>query len=91
LKFFESVRKERSERIQSSAGEMRRLLHLDDGKEQRERDRKMRGVAGRSRGVKGEDKGEDVRNPDLWADEEWQEYMWGVDIMREAVEAWDRK
>jgi len=32
-----------------------------------------------------------LRNPDLWADEEWQEYMWGVDITREAVEAWDRK
>ncbi|KAN0116819.1 salicylate hydroxylase [Hyaloscypha variabilis] len=91
LKVFESVRKERAERIQSSAGETRRVLHLDDGKEQRERDRKMRGVAGRSRGLKGEEKGEDVRNLDLWADEEWQEYMWGVDIMREAVEAWDRK
>jgi salicylate hydroxylase len=51
LKVFESVRKERAERIQSSAGETRRVLHLDDGKEQRERDRKMRGVGREISGV----------------------------------------
>jgi salicylate hydroxylase len=66
LKVYEAVRKERGEKIQNSASEMRRTLHLPDGEEQRKRDAAMR--AG------GEEGG---HNPDLWADGEWQDFMWG--------------
>ncbi|KAH8766468.1 salicylate hydroxylase [Hyaloscypha sp. PMI_1271] len=76
LNVFQAVRKERAEKIQSSASATRQVLHLPDGEEQRVRDQRMRG-AGKP------------KNPDLWADEQWQQYMWGVDVMREVLEAWE--
>ncbi|KAE9376350.1 FAD/NAD(P)-binding domain-containing protein [Stipitochalara longipes BDJ] len=93
LKVFEGVRKERAERIQSSAAETRRVLHLVDGEEQSERDSIIRTVSGRAKGEGNEEDGEggNGRNPDLWADEKWQTYMWGVDIMREALDAWESR
>ena len=90
LKVFEAVRKERAERIQSSATETRRVLHLPDGEEQRERDRRMKARTRREHGQnETRERGEDIRNPDLWADGTWQGYMWGVDIMKEALQAWE--
>lgn len=85
LKIFERVRKERAERVQNSASETRRVLHLPDGEEQRARDARMRGVGKGQRLVDGE-KG---RNPDLWADRQWQEFMWGVDVMKVVIESWE--
>lgn len=79
LRVYELVRKKRGEDIQASAAETRRALHLPDGEEQRKRDEAMR--------KSGEGKG--GKNPDLWADSEWQDFMWGVDVMRNTVEEWD--
>lgn len=62
LAVYESVRKERAERIQNSAAVTRKALHLPDGEEQRKRDEAIRGSG---------------KNPDLWADPSWQEFMWG--------------
>ncbi|KAJ4301272.1 hypothetical protein N0V90_003363 [Kalmusia sp. IMI 367209] len=78
LGVYEAVRKERGERIQASATAVRGSLHLEDGPEQERRDEAIR----RSKGGKGD-------NPDLWADRKWQEYMWGVDVMRETIEEWE--
>ncbi|KAK6362619.1 hypothetical protein TWF730_000075 [Orbilia blumenaviensis] len=80
LKVYEMVRKERGEAIQASARDTQRVLHLKDGREQEERDRRIGESTMAARG--GEKKG----NPDLWADLRWQEYMWGVDVMKEAAE-----
>lgn len=66
LKVYEAVRKERGEKIQNSAAVTRKALHLVDGEEQRKRD-----LAIRDGGKEG------GRNPDLWADREWQDFMWG--------------
>ncbi|KAK6532104.1 hypothetical protein TWF694_003266 [Orbilia ellipsospora] len=87
LKVYEAVRKERGEAIQASATATQRQLHLVDGKEQEERDRRIREsteAARRDGGNNGE-----KRNPDLWADQQWQEFMWGVDIMKDTLERWD--
>lgn len=65
LEVYQSVRKARAEAVQGSANTTRRSLHLPDGPEQKERDRK---ISEASRG-----KGE---NPDMWADKTFQEFMW---------------
>jgi salicylate hydroxylase len=62
LKVYEIVRKERAEKVQSSAAETRLALHLPDGEKQRQRDEAIK--SGGS-------------NLDLWADKKWQEFMWG--------------
>ncbi|KAK6357725.1 hypothetical protein TWF718_002034 [Orbilia javanica] len=80
LKVYEVIRKERGEAIQASARDTQKILHLKDGREQEERDRRIRESTVAARG--GEKKG----NPDLWADLRWQEFMWGVDVMKEAAE-----
>jgi hypothetical protein len=71
------VRKTRAEAGQASAGAMQYSLHLDDGPEQRERDRLI-GVAAR---VGGE-------NPDLWANADFQEFVWCLDVMRDTIIKW---
>lgn len=78
LKVYELARKERGEKIQASASHVRHALHLPDGPEQQDRDRAIR-AAGQGQG----------RNPDLWADVQWRDYMWGVDVMKEIMESWD--
>lgn len=91
LNVFQAVRKERAEKIQSSASATRQVLHLPDGEEQRVRDQRMRG-AGKPKSNGRDSRATEAnngRNPDLWADEQWQQYMWGVDVMREVLEAWE--
>lgn len=80
---YEAVRKERAERIAASASGTSRSLHLPDGPEQEERDMAIKS-AGRIDGTK------EVTTADKWRDSEWQEYMWGVDVMRETIENWDQ-
>ncbi|PYI07409.1 FAD/NAD(P)-binding domain-containing protein [Aspergillus sclerotiicarbonarius CBS 121057] len=58
----ERVRKDRAEKIQKSAAVTRKALHLPDGDEQRKRDEAIRGPG---------------KNPDRWADQDWQDFMWG--------------
>ena len=77
LKVYEAMRKARAETIQNSATTMRRVLHLPDGPEQKERDQNMKG-AGNPGG----------KNPDLWADPAFQDLMWGVDVMSETLAQW---
>ncbi|KAL4810661.1 salicylate hydroxylase [Aspergillus unguis] len=74
LEVYESVRKERAEKIQKSASVTRKALHLPDGEEQRKRDEAIRGPG---------------KNPDLWADHDWQDFMWGTDVMKDTVDNWD--
>ncbi len=78
LKVYETVRKTRAETIQNSAHTTRRALHMLDGPEQEKRDLDMKS-AGKAGG----------RNPDLWADQAFQHFMWGVDVMSEAQARFD--
>ncbi|KAJ5134734.1 salicylate hydroxylase [Penicillium atrosanguineum] len=78
LAVYESVRKERAERIQNSATVTRKALHLPDGEEQRKRDEAIRGSTQGS-----------GKNPDLWADSSWQDFKWGTDVMKDTVDNWD--
>ena len=70
LKVYESVRKSRAERIQSSAAQMRQVLHHRDGPEQVERDRLINTAH-----VEGS------KHPDLWADPTFQDWVWGYDVV----------
>ncbi|KAL3475981.1 salicylate hydroxylase [Aspergillus californicus] len=74
LKVYQSIRKERAEKIQNSASETRLALHLPDGEKQRQRDEAIKSGG---------------KNPDLWADKSWQEFMWGTDVMKQTVDGWD--
>lgn len=78
LEVYQEVRKKRGETIQQSAAQTRKSLHLVDGPEQQKRDDAIRAAAcGKG------------HNPDLWADTEFQSFMWGVDVMKDIVEKWD--
>jgi salicylate hydroxylase len=61
------LRKERGGKIQNSASETRNSLHLPDREEQMKRDEAIRTSS----------TGQGGRNPDLWTDSEWQDFMWG--------------
>ena len=75
LRVYERVRKTRGELIQESAVKTRNALHLPDGPEQERRDAAMAGTG---------------PNPDLWANCEWQDYMWAADNMKDTVENWEK-
>ncbi|MCJ1319937.1 hypothetical protein MMC15_005273 [Xylographa vitiligo] len=77
LEIYQHVRKSRAEAIQLSATTTRKALHLPDGPEQQKRDEAIRNS----------NKG--GHNPDLWADTEWQQTMWGVDVMKDTLENWE--
>lgn len=75
LGVYEAVRKSRAEAIQNSAATTRQALHLPDGPEQEKRDEAIAGTG---------------PNPDLWADRDWQDFMWGVDVMKDTVDDWGK-
>ena len=75
LRVYEAVRKSRAEAIQNSAAMTRHVLHLPDGPEQEERDKAIAGQG---------------PNPDLWVDRDWQDFMWGVDVMRDTLQDWGK-
>ena len=77
MEVYQEVRKDRAEKIQNSTLDTRKALHLPDGPEQRSRDEK----------IKAANKG--GKNPDKWADRSWQEFMYGVDVMRETRDNWN--
>ncbi|KAH8590928.1 hypothetical protein B0O99DRAFT_285698 [Bisporella sp. PMI_857] len=81
LRVYEAVRKARGEHIAAGAVSTGKSLHLPDGPEQRKRDEAIRN-AGRDNLGNGD-------HSDKWRDATWQEYMWGVDVMRETVERWE--
>ncbi|KAF3390573.1 3-hydroxybenzoate 6-hydroxylase 1 [Penicillium rolfsii] len=74
LKVYEIIRKDRAEKIQNSAAETRVALHLPDGEKQRQRDEAIKSGG---------------KNPDLWADKSWQQFMWGTDVMKQTVDGWN--
>ncbi|CAF1223470.1 unnamed protein product [Adineta steineri] len=78
LKVYELLRKERAEIIQTSAVHMRQTLHLHDGKQQEERDDLIRNK------VKGD------CNPDLWSDESFEAWCWGMDVQQQAITMWNQ-
>ncbi|UZJ50707.1 hypothetical protein CBS101457_000027 [Exobasidium rhododendri] len=78
LEVYEEVRKTRAETIQQSASSTRKSLHLPDGPQQQKRDLAIAN-AGKGQG----------HNPDMWADSEFQDFMWGVDIMKDICQNWD--
>ena len=75
LGVYEAVRKSRGEAIQNSAATTRQVLHLPDGPEQEKRDKAIAGTG---------------PNPDLWADHDWQDFMWGVDVMKDTLQDWEK-
>lgn len=82
LALYESIRKERAEKIAASALHTGRTLHLSDGPEQDKRDESIRRAG--SKGGSGK-----PDTADKWTDQKWQDYMWGVDVMRETVDKWN--
>ncbi|PNY24757.1 Salicylate hydroxylase [Tolypocladium capitatum] len=73
---YELVRKDRGERIAASASMIATTLHLPDGPEQRKRDE---AITNYNNGMD---------HPDKWVDSEWQDFMWGVDVMAETIDNW---
>lgn len=81
LRVYEAVRKERAEKIAASAMGTSKSLHLPDGPEQERRDMAIRNA--------GREGAEESDTADKWRDQQWQDYMWGVDVMRVTIEKWD--
>lgn len=73
LKVYQAVRKSRAEAMQQSAASTRDALHLPDGCEQEQRDKAM---------------AEYGPSNDLWIDRKWQDFMWGVDVMKDTLRDW---
>jgi hypothetical protein len=62
--------------VQASGSENRITLHLPDGPEQLARDAQFLESASGS-------------NPDKWSDRETQQFLWGWDAEKVALEAWN--
>lgn len=78
LRVYEKARKPRVDAIQQSASLQQNSLHLPDGPEQRARDEAMKDAS----------KGQG-NNPDKYGDREWQDYMYGVDVIKQVFDEWD--
>lgn len=79
LRAYEKSRKQRAETVQQSGSANRITLHLPDGPEQQARDEQFRlSMTGGS-------------NPDRWTDRETQNFLWGWDAEKAALEAWNGK
>ncbi|EUC42426.1 hypothetical protein COCMIDRAFT_103593 [Bipolaris oryzae ATCC 44560] len=81
LRVYETVRKERAEKIAASASDTSKSLHLPDGPEQEKRDRAILGSGQKERAGKSQ-------VADKWQDQQWQDYMWGVDVMHQTLDKW---
>lgn len=76
LRVYEKSRKQRAETVQQSGSENRIALHLPDGPEQVARDAQFKASSSGS-------------NPDKWSDRETQQFLWGWDAEKAALEAWN--
>ncbi|KAJ5878027.1 hypothetical protein N7455_001492 [Penicillium solitum] len=76
LSVYERSRKKRAETVQQSGSENRIALHLPDGPEQIARDAQFKAS------VNG-------NNPDKWSDRRTQEFLWGWDAEKAAVDTWN--
>ena len=77
LRVYELVRKDRGEQIAASASTTASALHLPDGPAQVNRDE---AIVAASKGHE---------HPDKWGNVKWQDFMWGVDVMRETIQSWN--
>ncbi|KAJ6139048.1 Monooxygenase FAD-binding [Penicillium samsonianum] len=76
LSVYERSRKKRAETVQQSGSENRITLHLPDGPEQIARDAQFKAsVSG--------------NNPDKWSDRRTQEFLWGWDAEKAALDTWN--
>ncbi|KAI9371620.1 hypothetical protein BJX61DRAFT_17546 [Aspergillus egyptiacus] len=77
LQAYEKSRKERAETVQQSGSANRITLHLPDGPEQEARDKQFQAsLNGGS-------------NPDKWSDRQTQEFLWGWDAEKAALQTWE--
>ncbi|CAG7979565.1 unnamed protein product [Penicillium olsonii] len=76
LNAYEKSRKERAETVQQSGSENRITLHLPDGPEQIARDAQFQASASGN-------------NPDKWSDLRTQEFLWGWDAEKAALDTWN--
>lgn len=76
MSVYERSRKKRAETVQQSGSENRITLHLPDGPEQIARDAQFKAsVSG--------------NNPDKWSDRRTQEFLWGWDAEKAALDTWN--
>ncbi|KAJ9488550.1 hypothetical protein VN97_g4764 [Penicillium thymicola] len=76
LSVYEKSRKKRAETVQQSGSENRITLHLPDGPEQIARDAQFKAsISG--------------NNPDKWSDRRTQEFLWGWDAEKAALDTWN--
>ncbi|CAG7928169.1 unnamed protein product [Penicillium olsonii] len=78
LNAYEKSRKERAETVQQSGSENRITLHLPDGPEQIARDAQFKASASGN-------------NPDKWSDLRTQEFLWGWDAEKAALDTWNEQ
>ncbi|KGO74770.1 Monooxygenase, FAD-binding [Penicillium italicum] len=76
LSVYERSRKKRAETVQQSGSENRVTLHLPDGPEQIARDAQFKASA-------------NGNNPDKWSDRRTQEFLWGWDAEKAALDTWN--
>lgn len=76
LQVYEKSRKSRAETVQQSGSENRITLHLPDGPEQVARDEQFRASGSGS-------------IPDKWSDWGTQQFLWGWDAEKAALDAWN--
>ncbi|RFU26163.1 hypothetical protein B7463_g10161, partial [Scytalidium lignicola] len=76
LKIYEKLRKSRTTKVVRTSTKMGAIMHMPDGEEQRERDRKMTQCAP----FEG--------YPNGWADPVFQKYLFGYDTETEVEQAW---
>ncbi|KAJ5467428.1 MonooxygenaseFAD-binding [Penicillium sp. IBT 31633x] len=76
LSTYERSRKQRAEAVQQSGSENRIMLHLPDGPEQIARDAQFKASASGD-------------NPDKWSDRRTQEFLWGWDAEKAALDVWN--
>jgi salicylate hydroxylase len=77
LKAYELARKERAEKVQSTAGYTRTILHYPDGSDQIMRDKAFAAVATGG------------QNPDMWGDPAAQRFLWSFDVEKDFDENFD--
>jgi salicylate hydroxylase len=77
LKAYELARKERAEKVQSTAGYTRTILHYPDGSDQVMRDKAFAAVATGG------------QNPDMWGDPAAQRFLWSFDVEKDFDENFD--
>ena len=88
LRVFEQLRKPRCEKIQLGSRSNGDMWHLQDGLEQESRDRALSGN-GLEENI-GTEFGNDSGNGNPWSNKDFQPWLFGHDVFREANEALNR-